>query len=237
MIAVGIPIAIYNIFIYGTSFLIRFIFSLLFTFALSYLFFRLNLFGGADAKCLIAISVLIPLQPGFTFLSYHFPINFNSSLIIEPLSLPFAITTLFNAAIVSLIVPPSTFFYNFLNLSRGEIRENLSYAFIGYKLRIDALTDAKQKHIRLLHSYEEEEEWGQSGLKRKIVLGGVEIDTKVVERLKNYHAQGKLGEEVWVTSELPFMLFITAGFFSSIFYGNLILNILYFVFVFVFVIL
>jgi len=233
MIAVGIPIATYNIFIYGTSFLIRFIFFLLFTFALSYLLFRLHLFGGADAKCLIAISVLIPLQPGFTFLSYHFPINFNLSLMLAPL--PFAITTLFNAAILSLIVPPSIFFYNFLNLSREELRENLGSAFIGYKLRIDVLTGAKQKHIRLLHSYSyeegEEEEGGKSGLKKRIVLGGVEIDTEVVERLKNYHAQGKLGEELWVTFELPFMLFITAGFFVSIFYGNLILNILYFVFV------
>ena len=228
MIAVGIPIAIYNMFIYGTPFLIRFIFSLLFTFALSYLFFRLHLFGGADAKSLIAVSVLIPMQPGFTFLSYHFPTN--SSLMIEPL--PFAITTLFNAAILSLIVPPSTFFYNFLNLSREELRENLGSAFIGYKLRIDALTDAKQKHIRLLHSYEEEGKGGEKNtIKKKIAFGGVEIDTEVAERLKNYHAQGKLGEEVWVTSELPFMLFITAGFFISIFYGNLILNILYFVFI------
>ncbi len=117
-----------------------------------------------------------------------------------------------------------------MNLSREELRENLGSAFIGYKLRIDALTDAKQKHIRLLHSYEEVG-GEKNSIKKKIAFGGVEIDTEVAERLKNYHAQGKLGEEVWVTSELPFMLFITAGFFISIFYGNLILNILYFVFI------
>ena len=232
MIAVGIPIAGYNIFIYGTPFLIRFISSIFFTFALSFLFFRFNLFGGADAKCLIAISVLIPMQPSFTFLFYHFPINFNSSLMLAPF--PFAITTLLNAAIISLIVPPSVFFYNFLHLHREELRKNISLAFIGYKLPIDALTDTdvNNKHVRLVHLYEDEDdeevEGGRGDLRRKFIFGGVEIDKEVVERLKDYHAQGKIGEEVWVTPELPFMLFITAGFFISLFYGNLIFHIIFY---------
>jgi archaeal preflagellin peptidase FlaK len=218
MIAAGIPIVTYNMFISGIPFLIRFIFSLSFTFVLSYLFFRFNIFGGADAKCLIAISVLIPVHPSFTLLSYHFPINFNSSLMTDPF--PFAITTLFNAAFVSLIAPFSIFFYNFLHLRREELRKNISSAFIGYKLPIDALTDAKQKnkHVRLVHSYEEKE----GNLERRHSFGGVEIDNDVVERLRDYHIQGKLDEKVWVTPELPFMLFITAGFFISLFYGNLI---------------
>lgn len=210
MIAAGIPIVTYNMFIYGVPFLILFTSSVSFTFVLSYLFFRFNIFGGADAKCLICISVLIPMQPSF----------FNSSLILMTAPFPFAITTLFNAAFVSLIVPLAIFFYNFLNLRREELRKNISLAFIGYKLRIDALTDAKQKnkHIRLVHSYEEKE----GNLERRHSFGGVEIDTEVVERLRDYHIQGKIDEKVWVTPELPFMLFITAGFFISLFYGNLI---------------
>jgi preflagellin peptidase FlaK len=219
MIAVGIPIAVYNIFIYGIPFFIRFIFSIFFTFVLSYLFFRFYLFGGADAKCLIGISVLIPMHPGNTFMT------------IAPF--PFAITTLLNAAIVSLIIPLSIFFYNLLNLRPKELRENLGSAFIGYKLPIDALTDTdvNNKHVRLVHLYEdevddEEVEGGRGDLRRKFVFGGVETDKEVVERLKKYHAQEKIGEEVWVTPELPFMLFITSGFFISLFYGNLIFHIL-----------
>ncbi len=221
MIAAGIPIVAYNMFIYGTPFLILFISSVSFTFVLSYLFFRLNIFGGADAKCLIAISVLIPVHPGFTLLSYHFPINFNSFIMTDPF--PFAVTTLFNAAFVSLIAPLSIFFYNFLHLRREELRGNIGLAFIGYKLPIDALTDAKQKnkHIRLVHSYEEKE----GNVERRHSFGGVEIDNDVVEMLRDYHIQGKIDEKVWVTPELPFMLFITAGFFISLFYGNLIFQI------------
>jgi len=215
MIATGIPIALYNMFIHGIPFLILFISSVSFTFVLSYLFFRFNIFGGADAKCLICISVLIPVQPSF----------FSSSLMID--SFPFAITTLFNAAIVSLIVPLAIFFYNFLHLRREELKKNIGLAFIGYKLRIDAVTDAKQKnrHIRLVHSYEEKE----GNLERRYVFGGVEIDNEVVERLGDYLIQGKIDEKVWVTPELPFMLFITAGFFISLFYGNLIFQITFLV--------
>ena len=239
MIAVGIPIAGYNIFISGMPFLIRFIFSIFFTFVLSYLFFRFNLFGGADAKCLIAISVLIPVHPGFTlyFYTHHFLPNFNSYLILTNDPFPFAITTLLNAAIVSLIVPIYMISYNLLRLHPKELRENLSSAFIGYKLPIDALTDTNlsNKHVRLIHLYENENEdedaekveGGRGDVKRKFVFGGVEIDKEEVERLKNYHAQGKIGEDVWVTPELPFMLFITSGFVISLFYGNLISHILF----------
>jgi hypothetical protein len=117
------------------------------------------------------------------------------------------------------------------------LRKNISLAFIGYKLPIDALTDTdvKNKHVRLVHLYEDEAddevvevEGGRGDVRRKFIFGGVEIDKEVVERLKNYHAQGKIGEEAWVTPELPFMLFITAGFFISLFYGNLIFHILFY---------
>jgi len=206
MIAVGMPIAIYNIFIQGIPFLIRFVFSLFFTFLLSYLFFRMRLFGGADAKSLICIAVLIPTNP------------LNPTSIFDPF--PFAITTLFNAAIVSLIAPTSMFFYNLLSLRSKRLRGEFSLAFIGYKLRVEALTAVKDKPIRLLHSYDKEG-------KAKFIFGGAEIDEEMIKKLKDYRAQGKIGEDVWVTPGLPYMLFITSGFFISLFYGNLILHILF----------
>jgi preflagellin peptidase FlaK len=214
MIGVGIPLATYNILVYRIPFLFHLTFSLLFTFALSYLFFRLHLFGGADAKSLICISLLIPTHPGFHFLSHHFPISSSLSF-----GEPFAISTLFNAAILTLIVPFALFFYNLLNLSPEELRKNRKYAFIGYKLHVNKLT-TDIKHIRLVHAYEEEE----GNVEKKFFFGGVEIDEGMIEKLKSYAAEGKLDEEVWVTPDLPFMLFIIAGFVISILYGNLIFN-------------
>jgi preflagellin peptidase FlaK len=213
MIAVGIPLAIYNLFLYGIPFLIRLVFSVFSTFLLAYLFFNLNLFGGADAKSLISIAVLIPVNP------------LSTSLIFDPL--PFAITVLFNGAIISAIVPPSMFFYNLGDLHSKMLRTDLKLAFIGYKMRIETLAKAKHKHLKLLHSYESEEGSGNAGtVKRKLIFGGAEIDDEMIDTLKQYRTQGKISEDVWVTPGLPYMLFITAGFFVALFYGNVILHIL-----------
>ncbi len=216
LIAVGIPIAIYNFTVQGIPFLTRFVLSLAVTFALSYLFFYLNLFGGADAKSLISIAVLLPVNP-----------LLSTASIFDPF--PFAVTTLFNGAIASafflLILIPFMFVHNVLNLNSKEFRKNLRLVGIGYKKPIAVLANPNHKHLRLLHSYESGgEEW--SDVKRKFVLGGAEIDDETIEKLENYRTQGKISEDVWVTPGLPYMLFITAGFFIALFYGNLILSIL-----------
>jgi preflagellin peptidase FlaK len=216
MIAVGIPLASYNLFIHRIPFLILLTFSLLFTFALSYLLFRLRLFGGADAKSLICISLLIPAHPTIHLFSHHFPLSLPLNTGFTPL--PFAISTLLNATILSLIVPLTLFFYNLSKLRPEELRKNLRYLFIGYQLPVDALS--KVKHTRLVHLYEEK----AGNVERKVLFGGVEMDNEVREKLKRYAAEGRIGEEVWVTPDLPFMLFITAGFGISILYGNFIVG-------------
>jgi len=145
------------------------------------------------AKCLICLSILIPEQP---LAQYPFP---------------FALTTLLNAALFSLVTPISLFVYNLLKLSPDELRANIRLAFIGYKLAPERLGDVK--HIRLLHLYKED----GGELNRDFVFGGAEIEEDVVRRLRAHGVQ-----EVWVTPELPFMIFITVGFFTSLLYGNLI---------------
>ncbi len=208
MIAVGIPLACYNILTDGVSALIHLCISILPTTALAYFLFWLDLFGGADAKSLVCISLLIPVHPEFELFSYRFPVS--------QFPAPFAISTIFDAAVISLFVPLFLFFYNlFSSPHLGYLRENFGYMFIGYKVRIDELTGLK--HTRLIHLYEEK----GGKLARRIVLSGVEISDEMARVLKKYADRGEI-EGVWVTPELPFMLFITSGFIISIFYGNLI---------------
>jgi len=207
LLAVGLPLALYNWYRSGVPFLISLGYSVGFTFLLAYLFFHLNLFGGADAKALIGIALLIPTNPLFAA-----PI---------PDPFPFAITTLFNGAIISVLVFPLMFLYNAVQLRPSELRAHLGLAFVGYKRSIDTLASARCTFQRLLHSYGLEEETGGETVRRALVFGGLEIDDDVIEELKRYHEQGKIGDAVWITPGLPYMLFITAGFFFALIAGNL----------------
>ena len=216
MAAVGVPLATCGILTHAAHTAVQLIFSVLSTSVLAFFCFRLGLFGGADAKALICISLLIPS---------HFSSGVGA---VGAISCPFAVTTLFNAALLSTAAPLSVFFYN---LFQERKIENVKLMFVGYKVPVGEL--ACKKYVRLVHSYEKEvvgegegEDEGE-GEGEKVVkrfsFGGVEIDEETVKRLKEYAAEGKIEDEVWVTPELPFMLFITAGFFISVVCGNLIM--------------
>jgi preflagellin peptidase FlaK len=113
------------------------------------------------------------------------------------------------------------FLYNAVKLRPSELRAHLGLAFVGYKRRIDTLASAKRTFQRLLHSYELEEETRGETVRRALVFGGLEIDDDAINELKTYHEQGKIGDAVWVTPGLPYMLFITSGFFFAFIAGNL----------------
>lgn len=167
MILIAFLFTSYNLFISRIPFLITLFYSFLFTFAPSHLFFALNLFGGADAKALICISLLIPAcnTPYF----------------------PFAIVVLMNAILISLVIVFALFFYNIMSLPHSELTtlKNIKYWFIGYRLPVKTLANAK--HTKLLRAIKENE------------------------------------EEVWVTPEIPFMVFITVGFVVAVFWGCVVL--------------
>jgi len=209
MIGVGIAFAGYCVVVQGMSSLIPLIFSATITGAVSYIFFRLGLFGAADAKALICIAVLFPTQPGFTILSYHFPL-INASV---PLVFPVALIVLLNAAVLALAVPISLFFRNLHSLGIKEFMRNAAMCFVAYRANIDGLRS--DGFARLTHTYEEID----GHLTRRYSLGGIPLNSDTVQRLKAYHREEKVAAEVWVTPELPFILFIALGFLACCLLG------------------
>jgi len=209
MVGVGIASAGYCTIVQGMSFLILLIFSTAITGAVSYIFFRLGLFGAADAKALICIAVLFPTQPRFTILSHNFPL-FDVSV---PVVFPFALTVLLNAAVLALAIPISLFFRNLHTLGLKEFTRNAAMCFVAYRVTIDRLRS--DRFARLTHTYEEIDDY----LTRRYSLGGTPINSKIVQHLKAYHREKKVAAEVWVTPELPFILFITLGFLASCLLG------------------
>jgi preflagellin peptidase FlaK len=204
LIAVAAALTTFRFLILAAPYLLHLLYSAALTSVLCYLFFRLGLFGGADAKALICISLLFPAQPSFHIHSYYFPL-----LRSVPPAFPFALGTLLNTTILALGVPIFLFFLNLFRLGFRDLRKDLSSAFIGYKVAINDLS--RCKHIRLAHHYEE----ADGNVRRGFRFGGEAIDEGLVARLKDYHSQGKLGPYVWVTPDLPFMVFLVLGFLSA----------------------
>jgi len=80
-------------------------------------------------------------------------------------------------------------------------------------LSIDRLRS--DRFARLTHTYEEID----GHLTRRYSLGGTPLNSDTVQLLTAYHREEKVAAEVWVTPELPFILFIALGFLASCLIG------------------
>ncbi len=171
--------------------------DILIMFGLLILLYQIDIIkGGADAKSLIALSLMFPIYPmvgGFPLISVP---NELSMLIF-----PFSLLVLLNAAILSLVVPLGLFFYNLAH------RDLVFPAMVlGYRTSID---DAKKKfvwpmqrvdndHLKFVYFPKEDEE-----------------NEKILQALAAFGAKF-----IWVTPKIPFLLFITAGLVVSAVLGN-----------------
>lgn len=206
MLAGSVFFVLYDILTKGTPYIMFLFLSAGSIFVLVYILFQIGTFGGADAKSLIVISIILPAYPVIQAFGHNFPLN-------KPLIDLFAFGILGNAVLLTIVVPLSLAAYNIFRM--GLNIDNPLYIFIGYKCRISNLAN---KHIKLIQSYEEE--------KGKIIFrfkrGGIEINEDVISELKALSDKGLIKDDVWVTPGLPFMIPITLGFFVTVFYGDMI---------------
>jgi preflagellin peptidase FlaK len=120
--------------------------SLLLVAPIAYLFWRLGGFGGADAKALIAISVLLP-----TFPTYFFP-GFTLPVVVTTLGV-FSMTVLTNTVVLAAAYPLGLLVRN---LADGEV--TFPVALFGRRIDVSSLPTA---HGRL---FETPEGFTRSGL-------------------------------------------------------------------------
>ena len=155
--------------------------------------------GGADAKALIALSVVFPSYPIF--------LQFPLIAIPNPLAtiaFPFSLLVLFNAALLSLVVPIGLMAFN---LSRKDVK--FPAMLFGYKV---AMQDVKRKFVWPMQRVEE------GKVRFRYFPKADEDFDQILEQLAN------AGEgSIWVTPKLPFLLFITASVLLSAVVGNIVL--------------
>ncbi len=209
MLAGSVFFVLYEFLTIGVNYLMQLFFSAGLIFVLVYILFHLGTFGGADAKSLIVISIILPSYPAFSGFGFDFPLN-------KPLLDLFSFGILGNAVLLTVVVPLGLAVYNISRM--GLHIDNPLYIFIGYK---SSIPDLANKHIKLIQSIKEE----NGHVKFQFRRGGIGINEEVISDLKALLKKGLIKDEVWVTPGLPFMIPITLGFFVAVFYGDIMTEI------------
>ncbi len=194
MVILGVILDIAQYFIKPYNILIA-ILQFVIIFALANFMFYVAGFGGADAKALIALSVMFPVYPKIGM----FPL-LNTGIGI------FAFSVLSNSVIVAPVLALMMFVRN-LKEKDGK----LIYRFIGFKVEADKIP----KFYNLLEYVDEN--W-----KVVRVVRGIEPDESMLKRLKEAKKKG-IVDRVWVTPALPFLIFMTAGFVVAVVLGDILI--------------
>jgi preflagellin peptidase FlaK len=163
-----------------------------------YLLFQLRLiFGGADAKALMALAILVPLQP----MIYQLPI-----LQINTIIFPGSWIIFSNSVILFLFIPLSLFIYNLIH--RDIV---FPQAFLGYQMSI---SEAQKKFV-----------WPLEKIKNGKRVFSYRPTTFKSE--KEFKLFKKLGiEKIWITPKIPFMIPLLAGFIATFFLGDILTQII-----------
>ena len=167
---------------------------------LMFAMFQLRLiFGGADAKALMALAILVPLKPEIL----QFPLFEGSAI-----AMPGSWIVFSNAIILFLFIPLSLLFFNLL-----KRHIEFPYCVLGYKMSIEK---AKQTFVWPLEKIKDG--------KRKFsyMPKGFDID----DELSTFEKQGI--KEIWVTPKVPFMIPLLAGFIATFVLGDILSHILQF---------
>lgn len=168
----------------------------------AFLLYLLN-FGGADIKAIISLSLLFPNFPFFYAFHLRLPVT---GVPPPPLDI-FVLSMLTNCLLIALLSPISLFLSN-------SLRKNFSsLMFLGWKVEISELR--RKKNFKLMHEMEDKSE------KKRYIWGGIEPTEEILSRLEELERRKKI-KEVWITPELPFIVYLTAGFFTAAFYGDFI---------------
>jgi len=179
---------------------------------LSICLFYLGFFGGADAKALICLSMTLPNAP----VLFRFKVIPNL----------FSLSVFDNAILISALLAFFLAIYNVIwhvnkeeSLFEGLEHESVWKKFLalitGYKVEFSKI---KESHLSPL---EEVVRLGDGRLLRRL-----KIFIKVEEKPKRAQIERlsvEPDEKIWVTPDLPFIIFITLGLVVNFVIGDLIL--------------
>jgi preflagellin peptidase FlaK len=213
-----LPLAISILFlrlVLAPDLLIMSIASVFVALCVSFLVFYMGLFGGADAKALICLSIALPSYPSFckpllTVLNPLFPlaILYNSYL--------FSLSTVVYVVVKNLAWKYKTRRGFFENYEAVPLLTKIATFLTGYKTRFKVLKDR-------VYLYPMEEILRNNGgfLRRLKLFTPADIERNdLVRDLEGFLMND---EEVWVTPGIPLLVFVLIGLVSTTLIGDVLI--------------
>jgi preflagellin peptidase FlaK len=180
-------------------------------------------FGGADAKALMCLALMIPFYPAglpeplskeiSPISTNFFPLSiFNNSVLLAALT---AIGMLLYNVSWRLKTGNKLFGGTYNNESIGR---KIVVLLTGYRTSVD-----KMKEKWHIYPLEDTEDNAEKQFGRKLlVVPKDEGRNDVVKRLDEAVKTGKIPDRVWATPGLPFLIFITLGLVLALFVGDIV---------------
>ncbi|MCD6467725.1 MAG: prepilin peptidase [Thermoplasmata archaeon] len=190
--SVGAALLVVQYFTVGIDNLLSLVFIPILIGAVYVLFYVGLIFGGADAKAIMALSILTPLWPHL----HGFPLH--------PSVMPFAWSIFSNAIVLFLIIPPMFLVYNAI---KRDVE--FPYALIGYRMDVE---EAKKKFVWPLEKIVDG--------KRKLMFMPEEFDA--VEHIEELEKTGrkKIWVTPKIPFMIPLLMgFVFAFFFGDILFA------------------
>lgn len=155
--------------------------------------------GGADAKALMALALLLP-----------FPLALSASIPPWASIVPGAFSVLGNSLIAFLLVPLGFLVWN---VAHGDFR--FPQIFLGMRRRA---ADVRRGHVWPMEVVDE------TGARRTRLFASRMSDAEIDEAFARVQALGD--ERVWVSPKIPFMIPLLVGFLLAFGVGDLLFGIL-----------
>lgn len=153
--------------------------------------------GGADAKALMAIAILLP-----------FPLTLTPTLPPWQTVMPGSFAVLGNSLLAFLLVPLGFLLWN---LAHGDLR--FPHVALGMKRRA---RDVQRGHQWPMEVVDE------AGARRTKLFASRMSDEEIAQTFERVQALGD--ERVWVSPKIPFMLPLLAGYLLAFLVGDLLLG-------------
>ncbi len=182
------------------------------TCVVAYVIFQSGLFGGADAKAFMAISLMMPLIP--YDLSAMVPV-----LPVSQVANPFFPLSVFNNSVLLSAL-----------IALYMLGRNLSWKFIHQRTLFDDLPDlpAQKRLLALLTGYKVPSSSADKLRFYRVLTQSFHGHMRLRLRSDEEKISPELAsrvKDIWITPLLPMMIFITLGFTVSVIFGDLALGI------------